>query len=66
MRELKEHLSKEGIEFIQQSCKQEECAPCLKNEMYKVFVTEEAKEEILKWGTDVEDLLLEHRVKYDE
>lgn len=24
MKELKEHLSKEGVEFIQQSCKQEE------------------------------------------
>lgn len=55
MKELKEHLSKEGIEFIQQTCKQEEHAPCLKNEMYKVFVTEEAKEEILKWGVDFDE-----------
>lgn len=94
---IKEYLSQEGIEFIQQSCKQEEVeqfglapeeierikaitpqqwvdmmrplfsTPLITgNEVAGIFVTEEAKEEILKWGvdTDVEDLLEKTKIKY--
>lgn len=77
---MTEHLSKEGIEFIQQSCKQEEpqylpytnedierikaitpqqwvdmmrplfSTPYFSEDVSNIFVTEEVKEEILRWG----------------
>lgn len=79
---MTEHLSKEGIEFIQQSCKQEESqylpytnedierikaitpqqwvdmmrplfsTPYFSEDVSNIFVTEEVKEEILRWGTE--------------